>query len=79
MREECDELYEVLIDESLPPEERKLRASKELADIFIIAMHVAHCEEIDIIDAVKTKFEIVKVREWQAPDEHGVVRHKEGT
>ena len=79
MQEECLELYDALIDDSVDPAERKRRIAKELADIFIIGMHVAHCEDIDLLDAIKTKFEIVKVREWQAPDEHGVIRHKEGT
>jgi NTP pyrophosphatase (non-canonical NTP hydrolase) len=51
--------------------------SDELADVLIIAIHIAHCRGINLYDAVKTKFEVVKNREWLPPDEHGVIRHKD--
>jgi NTP pyrophosphatase (non-canonical NTP hydrolase) len=51
--------------------------AEELADIFIIAFHIAHCRGIDLIRAIRDKFEIVQQREWLPPDEHGVIRHKE--
>jgi NTP pyrophosphatase (non-canonical NTP hydrolase) len=76
LREECKELEEAVADLSWPSRLRTKHISDELADILIIAIHLAHCEGIDLYTAVKTKFETVKLREWLPPDEHGVIRHK---
>ena len=69
LREEVDELRHAL------EHDNPFSISEELADIVIIAMHIAHCRDINLYKAVCDKFEIVKQRSWQAPDEHGVIRH----
>ncbi|MCI0564203.1 MAG: hypothetical protein MN733_37485, partial [Nitrososphaera sp.] len=51
------------------------KISNELADIIIIAVHCASIEGIDLLEAVRYKFEIVKKRKWLPPDPDGVVRH----
>jgi NTP pyrophosphatase (non-canonical NTP hydrolase) len=49
---------------------------EELADILMLAIHIAHCKQIDLYQALREKFEVVQIREWLAPDENGVIRHK---
>lgn len=71
LREEVDELIHAL------EHDNPYAIAEELADIFIIAIHIAHCRGIDLLRAVRDKFEIVRRREWLPPDEAGVIRHKE--
>ena len=47
----------------------------EAADIFLLLIHHAHANGYDLLTATNKKFEIIKKRKWQKPDENGVVRH----
>lgn len=76
LREEASELHDAITDYSWPPILRRDHIARELADIFIIAMHLADCEGIDLYEAVRQKLAIVRTREWLPPDENGVIRHK---
>jgi NTP pyrophosphatase (non-canonical NTP hydrolase) len=74
LREEVDELIDALAHE--PPQGHPYAIAQELGDIVIIAMHVAHCRGIDLYEAVRQKFDLVRARTWLPPDENGVIRHK---
>lgn len=50
-------------------------AAEEIADIMMITAHIAADSGIDLKEAIADKFEIVKAREWEEPDEDGVVEH----
>lgn len=63
MREEIEEL-------ALRPED-----PLEAADIFLLLLHHAHVNGYDLMTAAKKKFDIIKNRKWQKPDENGVVHH----
>lgn len=71
IEKEAVELMDAVRDRDI----NKIR--KEIADIFILGIHAAHGEGIDLYDAIAEKFEIVKKRKWQAPDEDGVIQHVE--
>lgn len=47
----------------------------EAADIFLLLLHHAYVNGYDLMAAANKKFEIIKKRKWQKPDEKGVVRH----
>jgi hypothetical protein len=48
---------------------------EEMADIFHLLVAAAEANRYDLVDIVARKFAINQQREWQAPDEHGVVEH----
>lgn len=52
---------------------------QEIADCIMLLFHLAHKRRTSARDAIREKFEICKKRKWGPPDEHGVVRHVEGT
>lgn len=47
----------------------------EMADCLILLLGVAELQGIDLFEATREKFEIVKKRKWAAPDADGVCRH----
>jgi len=49
--------------------------ASEMADIFILLVGLAHNSGVDLIQAVKGKFDINKKRTWGEPDENGVINH----
>lgn len=48
---------------------------EESADVGLILLHLASFNEVDLMSAMRRKFEKCKKRTWGKPDEHGVVRH----
>jgi NTP pyrophosphatase (non-canonical NTP hydrolase) len=71
--EEVDELLIDLIEGA------KTNARQEIADCFILLCGIADKMDMDyheLMFEVKTKMKINKARQWQAPDENGVIRHK---
>lgn len=47
----------------------------EMADVFHLLVAAAEANGYDLVDLVARKFAINRQREWQAPDEAGVVEH----
>lgn len=62
---EIDNLNSPFVEPSNPS---KKNLSLEIADIVILAMHLASKEGIDLEEAVLTKMEINKKRTWSKPD-----------
>ena len=46
----------------------------ELADVFILALDLAHIQGVDIADAVIRKMQINRMREWRIAD-NGAMSH----
>lgn len=49
--------------------------AEEVADCFMMLLHLARKTNRDILAEAQRKFEIVKLREWAPPDDQGVVEH----
>ena len=49
----------------------------ELADIIILTIGIASLYNIELENAVADKLAINREREWNDPDEFGVINHKE--
>lgn len=52
----------------------------EWADVMLLFLNASKQQGLDmdqILDACKEKFEIIKKREWQEPDEDGTIQHKQ--
>jgi len=49
--------------------------SEECADIFILMCSVAHVHGFSLKDAVRSKMEINRKREWGEPDSDEVIEH----
>lgn len=47
----------------------------ELADVFLIAIHLASQADVDVYETIERKFQTVQQRKWLPPDAYGVVRH----
>lgn len=47
----------------------------EMADIFLLLLHHAHANGVDLEMAARVKFDILQKRKWGQPDERGVVTH----
>lgn len=79
LKKELDELIDCFhISAVDSPKNRMLRM--EFADCFMLLLDSAHhaCFSAnDILEAVREKLEINKNREWDKPDENGVVEHIE--
>lgn len=58
----------------------ELRASPkdphEIADVFILIVQYCKLLGLSLGDITRSKFEILKTREWQEPDENNVIRHR---
>lgn len=48
----------------------------EMADIVILLIQLAALDDIKLEHAIENKFNINKVRQWEEPDDNGIVRHK---
>lgn len=46
----------------------------ELADVFILALDLAHLQQVDIVDAVQRKMAINRTRTWRVAD-NGAMAH----
>lgn len=46
----------------------------ELADVFILALDLAHIKNVDITQAVRTKMQINRQRQWRIAD-NGAMSH----
>jgi NTP pyrophosphatase (non-canonical NTP hydrolase) len=53
------------------------RLRKELADVVVLACHLARIGKVDLVQAVRDKMVINKKRKWSEPDEKGVIHHVE--
>lgn len=78
LEKEMDELLDAIgpfqIQEQ--PEDLRHQVAMEIADVFHLLVQLAqHCQ-VDLTSSVREKFLINVEREWQAPDEAGVVEHK---
>jgi NTP pyrophosphatase (non-canonical NTP hydrolase) len=62
-----EELGEVIASE-------KMNDPLELADIFILALDLAHLQKVDITEAVVRKMEINRARTWTISD-NGAMSH----
>ena len=51
--------------------------SMELADCFILLIGIAGLLGVNVIEAIKQKFKILKKRDWGKPDKDGVYLHIE--
>lgn len=51
--------------------------AEELADCFLIILHLAHKLNISLEEVARAKFEKNKTRTWGKPDAFGVVEHIE--
>lgn len=49
---------------------------EEVADILILLLHYCALHEIDPLESLQAKFEIVQQREWEPPDDKGIVRRR---
>lgn len=50
-------------------------SESELADVQILLAQVAARQGVSLVDAVIRKMLVNRARQWQEPDEHGVVEH----
>ena len=60
-------------------DEIQANIKEEIADCFIMLMHVASDESIkfsELIKLVKQKFEVNKKRRWNKPNASGIIKHK---
>jgi NTP pyrophosphatase (non-canonical NTP hydrolase) len=48
---------------------------REIADCFILLLHLAHLWNCDLLDEARKKMDINRRREWGDPDQDGVVEH----
>lgn len=48
---------------------------EELADCFLILLHIAHKMNVSIEEESRKKFAVNKTRSWGKPDASGVVEH----
>lgn len=51
---------------------------EEMADIIILLCRVARNARVNLLEEVERKFAIVQTRQWQEPDENGVIEHVRG-
>ena len=49
--------------------------AEECADVYLMLLHEADAHGFDLLGVAKQKFEIVKLREWNDPDENGIIEH----
>jgi ribA/ribD-fused uncharacterized protein len=49
----------------------------EMADMFLILLHLAHSHGVDLLAEADKKLEICEKRKWGTPDERGVSHHIE--
>lgn len=52
---------------------------EEMADILILLLNLAEMGGINLLAEVQKKMVKNRARQWNAPDEHGVCKHVEGT
>ena len=48
----------------------------EMADIGLILLKHCYAKKVNLLDAMRMKFDMIKNSEWYPPDENGVVRRK---
>lgn len=49
--------------------------TEELADVFLLLLHLSHRYGLDLIEEGQKKFAVCKTRRWGDPDAEGVVEH----
>jgi NTP pyrophosphatase (non-canonical NTP hydrolase) len=74
LKEEVEELEETYFCYQ-NPDVLKLAVATELADVLILATHIAHTHGVDLFQAVSEKFVEVQTRTWYPPDADGIIRH----
>lgn len=52
-----------------------IETPEELADCFLILLHLAHLRNIDLLDEARKKMKINKDRSWGEADKDGVIEH----
>lgn len=70
---EAKELHEICHDD-LSQEVRE-KIGSEIADVLILAVHLADNLDIDVTQEVRKKLEINRQRKWGRPDSQGVIEH----
>lgn len=78
LRDEVDELDEVLKGRFWPGGKRRVVADdvgEELADVFLMLLHLAHRHGISLRDQAERKFGIVQTRTYTTETEKGYLRH----
>lgn len=50
-------------------------SEEEMADVFILAVQIAHHKGVDLARAVANKLAKIRTRTWNEPDEDGVIEH----
>lgn len=52
--------------------------AEEIADCYLILLHLCHRNGVNLEEQAQRKFEICKTREWGEPDAQGVREHVRG-
>lgn len=50
-------------------------APEEIADVVMLAVHLASRAGVDLVQALRDKLAVIKARTWQEPNEHGFQEH----
>jgi NTP pyrophosphatase (non-canonical NTP hydrolase) len=72
---EVKELYDALRQKFVSDNPPTCSVEEELADCFIILIHLAHLHGFDLLEAARNKMDINRKRTWGEPDEDGVIEH----
>lgn len=48
---------------------------EELADCFLLLLHISHITKVDLFEEARKKMVINRVRTWGKPDKDGVIEH----
>lgn len=49
--------------------------AEEMADVFLLLIHLSHGENVDLLEEARKKLAKNKARKWGTPDAQGVVEH----
>lgn len=80
LRREVEEVQKSvdLLGRDLPEGIRKQMREElgfELADCYMLLLHLAHRNRVDLVHFANIKFEINQARQWGQPDSEGVCEH----
>jgi hypothetical protein len=53
----------------------KQGVSEEASDLLILLLGIAHRVGFDLLETAEEKFDVLLLRDWMPPDEHGVIEH----
>lgn len=72
---ELKTVIQQLFDKNKPPH---VSIDEEVADCFILLLHLSFWHGFDLLEAARHKMEINRGRTWGEPDKDGVIEHVKG-